>query len=62
MKAAMAAVCERVVAVVDHTKLGKVSLATFVPLANLSLVITDEGADRRIVGELEQAGVQVQLV
>ncbi|HET6316634.1 MAG TPA: DeoR/GlpR family DNA-binding transcription regulator [Chloroflexota bacterium] len=62
MKAAMAAVCERVVAVVDHTKLGKVSLATFVPLANLSLVITDEGADRRIVAELEQAGVQVQLV
>jgi DeoR family transcriptional regulator of aga operon/DeoR family fructose operon transcriptional repressor len=62
MKAAMAAVCERVVAVVDHTKLGKVSLATFVPLANLSLVITDEGADRSIVAELEQAGVRVQLV
>lgn len=62
MKTAMAAVCERVVAVVDHTKLGKVGLATFVPLANLSLVITDNGADRDVVAELQQAGVEVRLV
>jgi DeoR family transcriptional regulator of aga operon/DeoR family fructose operon transcriptional repressor len=62
MKAAMAAVCERVVAVLDHTKLGKVSLATFVPLSSLSLVISDIGADRRVVAELQQAGVEVMLV
>jgi len=62
MKAAMAAVCERVVALVDHTKLGQVSLATFVPIADLALVITDRGADPVIVAELEQAGVEVQLV
>jgi DeoR/GlpR family transcriptional regulator of sugar metabolism len=62
MKAAMAAVCERVVAVVDHTKLGKVGLATFVPLANLSLVITDDAADRLLVAQLQRAGVEVQLV
>jgi DeoR/GlpR family transcriptional regulator of sugar metabolism len=62
MKAAMAAVCERVVAVLDHTKLGKVSLATFVPLVTLSLVITDDGADRGIVAELKHAGVEVKLV
>ena len=62
MKAAMAAVCERVVAVVDHTKLGKVGLATFVPLANLSLVITDDAADCHLVTELQRAGVEVQLV
>jgi DeoR/GlpR family transcriptional regulator of sugar metabolism len=62
MKAAMACVCERVVAVVDHTKLGQVGLATFVPLSALSLVITDDGADRRSVAELQVSGVEVQLV
>jgi DeoR/GlpR family transcriptional regulator of sugar metabolism len=62
MKAAMAGVCERVVAVVDHTKLGQVGLATFVPLSNLALVITDDRAEPRMVAELERAGVEVQLV
>jgi DeoR/GlpR family transcriptional regulator of sugar metabolism len=62
MKAAMAAVCERVVAVVDHTKLGEVGLATFVPLASLAMVITDAEADPGMVAELEAAGVEVRLV
>lgn len=62
MKAAMAAVCERVVAVVDHTKLGQVGLATFVPLSNLALVITDNGADAASVASLRRAGVEVRLV
>ena len=62
MKAAMAAVCERVVAVVDHTKLGQVGLATFVPVSSLALIITDEGADAGIVAELEKEGVEVRLV
>jgi len=62
MKAAMASVCERVVAIVDHTKLGEVGLATFVPLQDLALVITDDGADPAIVADLERAGVEVQLV
>jgi DeoR/GlpR family transcriptional regulator of sugar metabolism len=62
MKAAMAAVCERVVAVVDHTKLGQVGLATFVPISRLALVITDNAADPGIVAEFEQVGVEVRLV
>jgi DeoR/GlpR family transcriptional regulator of sugar metabolism len=62
MKAAMANVCERVVAVVDHTKLGEVSLATFVPLAKLHLVITDQQADAGLVADLRRAGVEVRLV
>jgi DeoR/GlpR family transcriptional regulator of sugar metabolism len=62
MKAAMASVCERVIAVVDHTNLGQVGLATFVPLQALSLVITDSAADRGLVAKLEVAGVEVQLV
>ena len=62
MKAAMAAVCERVVAVVDHTKLGQLGLATFVSRQQLALVITDTDADPTIVAELQRAGIQVQLV
>jgi DeoR family transcriptional regulator of aga operon len=62
MKASMVAVCERVVAIVDHTKLGEVGLATFVPLNGLGLVITDDGADPGIVADLERAGVEVRLV
>src|SRR5262249_13907992 len=62
MKAAMTAVCERVVAVLDHTKLGQVGLATFAPVSKLALIITDHGADSGIVSELEHAGVEVRLV
>jgi DeoR/GlpR family transcriptional regulator of sugar metabolism len=62
MKAAMAAVCERVVALVDHTKLGQVGLATFAPIAMLTLVITDEAADPLQVAALRQAGIEVCLV
>jgi DeoR/GlpR family transcriptional regulator of sugar metabolism len=62
MKAAMAARCALVVAVVDHTKLGQVGLVTFVPLSNVGLVITNAEADEQIVSDLRRAGVQVQLV
>jgi DeoR/GlpR family transcriptional regulator of sugar metabolism len=62
MKATMAPVCERVVAIVDHTKLGEVGLATFLPLDRIDLVITDDGADPGIVADLQHAGVEVRLV
>lgn len=62
MKAAMVAVCERVVALVDHTKLGRVGLATFAPITRLSLVITDRAADPEQVVALRKAGVEVRLV
>jgi DeoR/GlpR family transcriptional regulator of sugar metabolism len=62
MKAAMARVCERVVAVVDHTKLGEVGLATFIPLAGLHLVITDTEADAAFVARLRDGGIEVRQV
>jgi DeoR/GlpR family transcriptional regulator of sugar metabolism len=62
MKAAMASRCARVVAVVDHTKLGQVGLATFAPLTSLGCVITNFEAERGIVADLRAAGVDVQLV
>jgi DeoR/GlpR family transcriptional regulator of sugar metabolism len=50
------------VAVVDHTKLGVVSLATFVPLSKLHVFITDDAAEPGIVADLRHAGVDVRLV
>jgi DeoR family transcriptional regulator of aga operon/DeoR family fructose operon transcriptional repressor len=62
MKAAMASRCARVVAVVDHTKLGQVGLATFAELSSVGLVITNEEADPTCVADLRQAGIDVMLV
>jgi DeoR/GlpR family transcriptional regulator of sugar metabolism len=59
MKAAMADRCARIVAGVDHTKLGQVGLATFAPLDSLSLVISEDEADPGVIGELRSAGVDV---
>jgi len=62
MKAAMVDACQRVVAVVDHTKLGQAGLATFAPLSRIDLVITDSEADPGRIGELRGAAVEVMLV
>lgn len=45
MKTSMVDACRRVVAVVDHTKLGQVALATFAPIERIGLVITDSDGD-----------------
>ena len=62
LKSAMAAASERVVAVVDHTKLGQVALATFAPLERIALVITDSEADPERLAELRAAGLDVRVV
>jgi DeoR/GlpR family transcriptional regulator of sugar metabolism len=62
IKSALVGACQRVVAVVDHTKLGQVGLAMFAPLKRLGLVITDDQADPSHLSALRRAGVEVQLV
>lgn len=62
LKSAMAAASERVVAVVDHTKLGQVALATFAAVERIGLVITDSDADPERLAELRDAGIDVQVV
>jgi DeoR/GlpR family transcriptional regulator of sugar metabolism len=61
-KTALLETCQRVVAVVDHTKLGQVGVATFAPLARLNLIITDGQADPACLAQLRAAGAQVQVV
>lgn len=50
---------QRVVVVADHTKLGVVALAKIASLSGVDAFITDEGAPRQTLREIELAGVQV---
>lgn len=52
---------DRLVAVADHTKLGRATFAVITTLDELDVLVTDDGADARAVKELEAAGVEVVL-
>ena len=58
---AMIANAERTVVLADHTKLGVRSLCHVAPLASISQVITDSGADPAVVERLRAAGVVVVI-
>ncbi len=49
----------RVVVVADHSKLGVVALAKIIPVHGADVLITDGGAPREVLRELELAGVRV---
>jgi DeoR/GlpR family transcriptional regulator of sugar metabolism len=50
---------QRVIVVSDHTKLGVAALARIAPLSEVDVFITDEGAPRETLREIELAGVRV---
>ena len=62
IKRAMIASSRQVIAVVDHTKWDRVGLATFCPLEQLSMVISDTRAPRQLVEALRARGIEVVLV
>ena len=62
MKSSMVDVCRTVVAIVDHTKLGHVALATFAPIDRIDLVITDSEGDAADLAAIRGAGPKVQVV
>ena len=45
--------------VADHSKLGVVALAKIIPVHGVDVLITDVGAPRGTLRELELAGVRV---
>ena len=59
-KRAMVAACKQVIAVVDASKWGQVSTASFVPLERVDVVITDESAPPVMVATLGARGVRVE--
>jgi DeoR/GlpR family transcriptional regulator of sugar metabolism len=53
---------EKVIAVIDSTKIGRKGLATVVPLTEIDILITDDGAPPDFVGQARALGVDVRLV
>lgn len=61
LKKALIARSKETIALVDHTKLGKVSFVTTCPLSAVQRLITDVGADPAHVDALRQAGLEIIL-
>jgi DeoR family fructose operon transcriptional repressor len=59
VNAALIRKASRVVIVADHSKFGRVTLATFAPIETAQLVITDAAAPRALLGGIRRRGVQV---
>ncbi len=60
-KRAMVAACKEVFAVVDASKWGQVSTASFASLDQIDRVFTDKSASPQMVRELEARGVRVHI-
>jgi len=59
IKREMAAVCERVVGVFDHTKWHRSALFTFVPTERIDAIVTDSAAPAELVEEWRARNVDV---
>lgn len=59
VKRAMIAAARRSVLLADHTKIGNNYLARFGSLTDIDLLITDNGIDDELAGEIEAVGVRV---
>ena len=53
--------CQEVIAVVDGSKFGRPSLATIVPLAAISKIVTNEGAPPQLINAMRAQGVQILI-
>jgi DeoR family fructose operon transcriptional repressor len=51
----------RVVLVADHSKFGRVTLATIAPITAAHVLITDAGAPRPMLERIRQRGVRVMV-
>jgi DeoR/GlpR family transcriptional regulator of sugar metabolism len=62
VKRALVARCRQVIAIIDASKWGRVGLATFAPVEELDMVITDADAPEDLVEAIREKGVDVRLV
>jgi DeoR/GlpR family transcriptional regulator of sugar metabolism len=62
LKRAIVESANEVIAVIDSSKWGQVTLATFCPLERLKLIITDTQAPAQLVKQVRKLGVEVLLV
>ena len=59
IKRAMASAAREVIAIVDHTKWGRVAIATFCKLEQVAQIVTDDLAPQELVDEVVRLGVVV---
>lgn len=62
LKRAIVDAAKEVIAIVDHTKWGRVAFATFCPLERVRMVISDARAPAELVEAVRQRGIEVWLV
>jgi ribose transport system substrate-binding protein len=61
LKQQMLAKSRQVIALVDSSKLGKVSLAPFASLSEISYLVTDGDADPAVIRSIQQKGISVTV-
>jgi DeoR family transcriptional regulator of aga operon len=59
---AILSIAPRNIVVADHSKLGRVSTVFLAPITAAHVLITDQAAPPEIVSEMEEQGLEVQLV
>jgi DeoR/GlpR family transcriptional regulator of sugar metabolism len=62
IKRAMVAAAREVIAIVDHTKWERAAFATFCPIDQVNVVLTDPGAPAAMVDALRARGVEIRIV
>ncbi len=62
VKRAAARASQRVIAVADSSKLGRVAFGHVCDLAEIDILVTDAGADPQVVDRLRVAGVDVRCI
>lgn len=62
IKRSMVAAAREVIAIVDHTKWGRVAFATFCPTDRINIVLTDREAPAEMVQSLTGRGMDVRLI
>jgi DeoR family transcriptional regulator, fructose operon transcriptional repressor len=62
VKRAMVSAGQRVVVLADSSKLDQETLVRFAAPEDVDVLVTDDGADRDILSDLEKAGIEVVVV
>jgi DeoR/GlpR family transcriptional regulator of sugar metabolism len=62
LKRAMVRLAKEVIAIVDHTKWGKMAFASFASIDQVHTIITDDKAPPDLIQQVRQRGVEVLLV